>query len=274
MRVIDFCGYIEDEKWFDDDITPESLRMELYGETGQNSDDVLLRINSYGGSTVAAARMYDLIREYPGNVDAVISGVAASAATVVASAARNVRMSPGSLYMVHDPATFAFGNEKDLGEAITLLKAVKEGILNIYEAKCNGKTERGVLAKLMADTSWLSANEAHEHGFIDEVTTATTQPVDSVPNDRKVVACADIDEAKRKVAAYFDRQKPQNAQRSMDAVRSYVETRRAPSAQPTTVDSVEPAATEPVAPTVDPSQEEKPTGTPVALLKRKLDLYK
>ena len=91
--------------------------------------------------------MFDDIRAYPGNVSVTISGTAASAATVLAMAANHLEMTPGSLFMIHDPSTLALGNEKDLQEAIRMLKACKESILNCYATRC--RLDRSVVSAMM-----------------------------------------------------------------------------------------------------------------------------
>ncbi len=164
MRTIELNGYIDEDEFWGDEITPEMLRDALYQDTG----DVLLKINSYGGSCNAATRMYDIIREYPGNVDVRISGIAASAASVVALAGRRVEMSPGSIYMMHNPQTIAFGEERDLDIAKALLRATKDSIINIYHRK-TGKA-RAALSDMMDATAWLDAEAALDAGFIDAIT--------------------------------------------------------------------------------------------------------
>ena len=66
MRTINLNGYIDEEVWYGDEITPAMLHDALYGENGEFSDDVRIILNSYGGSCNAAVRMHDDIRAYPG----------------------------------------------------------------------------------------------------------------------------------------------------------------------------------------------------------------
>ena len=86
-------------------------------------------------------------------------------------------MTPGSLYMIHDPSTVAWGNERDFGEAIALLKACKESILNIYSRR--SPIDRGTLAAMMTATTWMDAGAALAQGFIDGVADPQTCPADS-----------------------------------------------------------------------------------------------
>lgn len=214
MRELSLNGYIDDESWFGDEITPESLHDLLYGTEDALPDDVHIRLNSYGGSCNAAVRMFDDIRAYPGNVRITISGTAASAATVVAMAADRLEMTPGSLFMIHDPSTVAYGNERDMDEAKAVLHACKESILNMYGTRI--RVSREDAADMMSATSWMDANEAFDKGFVDGITeTPDKLPTDSV--EHKVT----LDTAKAGVQAWFDRKtKPFSLQRKPDGLRN------------------------------------------------------
>lgn len=214
MRELNLNGYIDDESWFGDEITPESLHDLLYGTEDTLPEDVHIRLNSYGGSCNAAVRMFDDIRAYPGNVMITISGTAASAATVVAMAADRLEMTPGSLFMIHDPSTVAYGNERDMDEAKAVLHACKESILNMYGTRI--RVSREDAADMMSATSWMDANEAFDKGFVDGITeTPDKLPTDSV--EHKVT----LDTAKAGVQAWFDRKtKPFSLQRKPDGLRN------------------------------------------------------
>lgn len=214
MRELSLNGYIDDESWFGDEITPESLHDLLYGTEDTLPENVHIRLNSYGGSCNAAVRMFDDIRAYPGNVMITISGTAASAATVVAMAADRLEMTPGSLFMIHDPSTVAYGNERDMDEAKAVLHACKESILNMYGTRI--RVSREDAADMMSATSWMDANEAFDKGFVDGITeTPDKLPTDSV--EHKVT----LDTAKAGVQAWFDRKtKPFSLQRKPDGLRN------------------------------------------------------
>jgi len=196
LRELHLNGYIDDEEWFGDEITPEGLHEVLYGAENEFSDDVHIRLNSFGGSCNAATRMYDDVRAYPGNVHITVSGTAASAATVFATAADRLEMTPGSLWIIHDPSIIAWGNERDLTEAIGLLRACKESILNIYAVRC--KKTRVDLASMMTSTSWMDATAALAEGFIDGI--AEDMPGSGLANVIKQRP-VDIVEAEAKVKA-------------------------------------------------------------------------
>lgn len=205
-------GYIDDESWFGDEITPSGLHNWLYGENDAAVDDVHIRLNSYGGSCNAATRMFDDIRAYPGSVKITISGTAASAATVVAMAADRLEMTPGSLFMIHDPSTVAYGNERDMDEAKAVLRACKESILNMYGTRI--RVSRNDAADMMTATTWMDSNEAFEKGFVDGITeTPAKLPTDSAGHK------VSLEAAKAGVQAWFDRKtKPFSVDRKQKTV--------------------------------------------------------
>ncbi len=214
MREINLNGYIDDDSWFGDEITPDSLHEELYGPPDNpQSGDVHIRLNSYGGSCNAATRMFDDIRAYPGNVWITVSGTAASAATVLAMAADKLTITPGSLWMIHDPSVMAWGNERDLTDAIALLRASKESILNVYGRRC--KRRREEIADLMTATTWMDAQTALEYGFVDEVAEEKKPGIFENAIAPHTVNRAD---AEAKVKAWADRHKPQLSRPLKDTV--------------------------------------------------------
>lgn len=160
-RVLMLNGTIAEETWWDDEISPAVFRSELMAGEGP----VTVWINSPGGDCIAAAQIYNMLKEYSGPVTVKIDGIAASAATVVAMAGSRVLVSPVSMMMIHNPATIAAGDAAEMKKAIAVLSEFKESILNAYEEKTG--LERGKLSKLMDAETWMNANKAIELGFAD-----------------------------------------------------------------------------------------------------------
>ena len=160
-RVLELRGTIAEDSWFDDDVTPQMFRDELFAGTG----DVVVWLNSPGGDCIAASQIYSMLKDYKGKITIKIDGVAASAASVIAMAGTSVLMAPTALMMIHNPATFAFGDHEDMQRAIEMLEEVKESIINAYEIKTG--LSRAKLAHLMDATTWMNAKKAMELGFAD-----------------------------------------------------------------------------------------------------------
>lgn len=199
MREINLNGYIDDEVWYGDEITPEGLHALLYGDDGASADDVHIRLNSYGGSCNAAVRMFDDMRSYPGNVNITVSGTAASAATVLCMAADRLDMTPGSLFMIHNPSMMAMGNEQDFEAAIALLRACKDSILNMYGRRV--RASRNDVSEMMSATKWMDANEALDLGFVDQIREEPTKQLSNAAEPHR----ASREDAENGVKAWFDR---------------------------------------------------------------------
>ena len=163
QRILRLEGAIAEESWFEDDVTPALFKADLMAGTGP----ITLWINSPGGDCVAAAQIYNMLMDYPGNVTVKVDGLAASAASVIAMAGSKVCMSPTSLMMIHNPLTVAMGDSAEMRKAIQLLDEVKESIINAYEIKTSLPREQ--LSALMDGETWMNANKAKELGFCDEI---------------------------------------------------------------------------------------------------------
>lgn len=201
MRDIHLNGYIDDEAWFGDEITPEALHGMLYPEGEEAHGDLRIFLNSYGGSCNAAVRMFDDLHAYPGSIHIIVSGTAASAATVLAMAADLLEMTPGSLWMIHDPSVMAWGNERDLEEAVRLLKACKESILNVYARRC--RKARDEIGAMMRDTTWMDAGQALQDGFIDGIVDMGSGVINAAFSHETSLA-----DAKAKAQNWLDRWRP------------------------------------------------------------------
>ena len=156
-RTLFLNGMISDETWYGDEVTPQLFKDELNAGSG----NITVWINSPGGDVFAAAQIYNMLRDYKGSVTVKIDGIAASAASVIAMAGNTVCVSPLAMMMIHNPATIATGEAKDMQKAIAMLN------LNAYESK-TGLT-RARLSHMMDDETWFNAKKAVELGFADKI---------------------------------------------------------------------------------------------------------
>lgn len=129
--------------------------------------DIALHINSPGGDVFAARAMVAAIAAHPSNITAYVDGLAASAASYVALACDSVVMQSGSMMMVHRASALTWGNSDDMVNMADLLDKIDGTIVADYVRK-TGKSEDEMLALMTAET-WMTADEAKEHGFVDSV---------------------------------------------------------------------------------------------------------
>jgi ATP-dependent Clp protease protease subunit len=177
VRTLYLDGVIAEESWFEDDVTPAAFKCDLLSGTGP----ITIWINSPGGDCVAAAQIYNMLMEYPGDVTVKIDGIAASAASVIAMAGTNVCMSPVSTMMIHNPLTVAIGDSDEIHKAIQMLDEYKESIVNAYEIKTG--LSRAKLSHLMDAETWMNANMALELGFCDEILFKGSAPPGEAPEN-------------------------------------------------------------------------------------------
>ncbi|CAN7738800.1 head maturation protease, ClpP-related [Duganella sp. LjRoot269] len=145
-------------------VSAQSLVPQIRGIKGGT---ISLRINSPGGDVFAAQAICQAIRDTSAKVTAYIDGFAASAATVVATAADDIQISEGGMYMVHCGWTFAMGNSIEMRTIADLLDKV-DGTICAQYARKTGMSAEQVLKIMQAET-WYTAQEAVDAGFINSI---------------------------------------------------------------------------------------------------------
>lgn len=127
-------------------------------------------INSPGGDVFEGRAIMAAISRFQGHTVAHIDSLCASAATSIALACKEVQMSEGAFFMIHNASGLCWGDKADMRETADLLEKVEGAIVNDYTTK-TGKDEAQVRAWMDAE-SWFTAQEALDNGFVDSITTA------------------------------------------------------------------------------------------------------
>lgn len=130
-------------------------------------ENINVYINSNGGVVDTAIAINNALRRHKAKVTVNIDGIAASAATLITCAGDTVKMPKNALFMVHNPLTIAMGDSDEMRKQADMLEKYKNSILETYLQKVNIDKEK--LSELMDNETWLSAEEALEYGFIDEI---------------------------------------------------------------------------------------------------------
>lgn len=163
-----------------DAICPNDISKAIQ-EAKESNDTLVLKINSPGGLCDAGGEMYEEIKSSDVYVEARIVGECCSAATFLTCAANRATMSPVSEFMIHRCAIGgASGNVNDFKNYIEMMDEQDKGIALAYTLK-TGKSQEEII-KMMDKTTWLSAEKALEHGFIDEILF-----VDSIPSGTQLL---------------------------------------------------------------------------------------
>lgn len=134
------------------------------------NEDITLEVNSNGGLVTVGSEIYTALRDYKGHVTVEVTGMAASAASVAIMGADTIKISPTAQIMIHKALlTRATGNSDDLEKAVNALKSSDQSIINAYVSK-TGLSEDEIF-EMMKNETFMSANEAIEKGFADEIMT-------------------------------------------------------------------------------------------------------
>lgn len=153
------------EDFFDGSgVTAKSFQKELSGIKASQID---LHINSPGGLVFDGITIFNLLKQHKANITTYIDGLAASIASVIALAGDKVIMAENALFMLHNASGVVFGNSNDMRDFAEKLDKVNGSISTTYISK-TGKNEKEINT-MMNDETWLTAKDALEAGFIDEI---------------------------------------------------------------------------------------------------------
>ena len=113
----------------------------------KEDEDITLQINSYGGDVVLGIDLCNTLRSHKGHVTVEITGIAASAASVICMGADTIKTYSNAQMMVHNAWTIVAGNAKELRKAADDLESIGESVLASYTHRVDAK----VMTKLLDD---------------------------------------------------------------------------------------------------------------------------
>lgn len=155
------------QAWWDEAFfTPADVRTMLDGRTGP----LTVHLNSGGGIATDGQAIYSILMAYPDDVKVVISGIAASAASLIAMAGTEIAMTLGSLMMIHDPAApwiEGRGTEADHLKTAADLAVLSKAFAAIY-ARRSGMSVDAARGIMRAET-YYDGESAVAAGFATEV---------------------------------------------------------------------------------------------------------
>lgn len=150
-----------------------------------NGEPLEVYINSEGGSVFAGSEIYSRLRDYSGNVNIHITGLAASAASVIACASY-CDISPTAMIMIHNVSSYTSGDYNTMQKESETLKLFNESICNAYVLKTG--MDKNTLLELMNKETWLTAERAVDMKFVDSI----TSPKMNISASNLVASCAGI----------------------------------------------------------------------------------
>jgi len=176
LNIYDQIG----ESWDGTGVTARLVNSVLRKADG---DDVVVNINSPGGDFFEGVTIYNMLREYEGIVNINVIGLAASAASVIAMAADELRVAKAGFLMIHNSWGLVIGNQHDMRDAADTFAVFDKAMAGVYSAR--SKIAEDEIATLMASDFWMTGEEAVEKGFADAFISA-----DEIVEDEEKAASA------------------------------------------------------------------------------------
>ncbi|WP_412519752.1 head maturation protease, ClpP-related [Staphylococcus simulans] len=162
-HILTLNGVVASDE-FDNTISSKFVENSLNG----TDKDIVIKLASAGGDAFEGINIYNYLKSLKNNVTIEITSIAASAASLIAMAADKIIMHNGANMMIHEASTMAFGNKSDIQKTLNALESVDTSIVDIYHERTG--IDKAELSQMMANETWLTADEAVNKKFADEKT--------------------------------------------------------------------------------------------------------
>lgn len=158
-------GTVGQDAWWSDEkrINSKNVREALDGVTVP----ITIYLNSPGGDVFEGIEIYNYLKNHDQEVTIEVTGLAASAASVIVMGANKVVMNTGTSLMVHEASTFTWGNKGDIQKALNALETIDTSLVDIYAEKTDKTTDD--ISSWLTSEKWFTADEAVKNGLADEV---------------------------------------------------------------------------------------------------------
>lgn len=135
--------------------------------SGVTAKSIKLKMNSPGGNVFDGVTIHNALKDHPASVNVQIDGLAASIASIIAMAGDKITMAPNAMIMIHKAWSGLYGNSDDLRKMAEVLEKIDGTLVDTY-ADRTGAGKRNI-KKMMEDETWMTAKEAKDLGFCDEI---------------------------------------------------------------------------------------------------------
>lgn len=156
---------IGEDWWTGGGVTAKKIVEALDALKGVSTVNVY--INSEGGDVFEAKAIFENLKRFAAEKVVHVDGIAASAATFIAMAGDRIITAPAATWMVHEAWAMAVGRAGDMRAMADVLDLENRAIAETYAARTKRSAEE--MVELMAAETWMSAQEAKDLGFTDEI---------------------------------------------------------------------------------------------------------
>lgn len=132
------------------------------------NEEIVLTIDSPGGSLTAGIEIYHALKKHPGHVIAKVDGCAASAASMIMCGADTVQVYKSSIVMIHGVQIMDQQiSASNINKLKSDIESIDSAIAEIYVRKTG--IEEETIRDWMNPEKWMNGAEAVELGFADEL---------------------------------------------------------------------------------------------------------
>lgn len=153
----------------DDAVANRIVAFMLYLDSQDPGKDIILYINSPGGSVTAGMAIYDTMAHIKSDVVTICVGLAASMGSfLLAAGAKGKRLAlPHSRIMIHQPSGGTRGQATDIEIEAREIIRIRRQLNQIYADRTGQTLEK--IEKDMDRDYFMAPQEAKEYGLIDRV---------------------------------------------------------------------------------------------------------
>jgi ATP-dependent Clp protease protease subunit len=165
----------------DDQVASIVIAEMIFLESEDPSKDIIMYINSPGGSVSAGLAIYDTMQYIRPDISTICVGMAASMAQVLLCAGtEGKRMAlPNSRIMMHQPSGGSQGQTTEIEIYLKEMIRTREQLYQIIAAHSGKDVER--IRKDADRDYWMSPQDAVEYGLIDRVLTSRREVSRNLP---------------------------------------------------------------------------------------------
>lgn len=145
--------------WQREDQYPFSVKDFIEKANGRR---INVRINSGGGSVFAGMAIFNLLKNYKGEVVTYVDGRAASIASVIAMAGDRIVMRTGSAIMIHKPLYALWGayNADEFRKMAKDLDEIQKAIMQVYQENIREGVDIEEIERMVNEETWMTSEEA------------------------------------------------------------------------------------------------------------------
>jgi ATP-dependent Clp protease protease subunit len=132
-----------------------------------NVAEIELHIHSPGGNLLDGLAIYNALKRHPAKIHGIVDGIAASAASIILMASDTITMPEDAFLMIHNAQGGIYGDAEDLRGMADTMEKLQSSAVDIYQTRTG--LDRQEILTMMSNETWMTASEAKQLGFCDNV---------------------------------------------------------------------------------------------------------